>query len=384
MGATDMQADDHSPCGVPQAGLSMSAFSVVLHDYCGEVARDTIANYASVECQTTTFTVDAATQSDDWVIPRVHSQDIQTEMCNEFTAMRFEHIGHNDELVKLYTGVKDAATLNVMFDEMPPCDDMFEKGRKCTLSAKDQLLMTLMRLKLGLILEDLAFRFSVSKTSCSRIIKKWIDHLYVQLSFLIHWPTRGQINATMPADFRGLFPKTRVIIDCTEFFTQTPASLSDRSLMYSSYKGQMTWKALVGITPNGVVSFVSDLWAGSISDKQIVQESKLLDLCEKGDAIMGDKGFLISDLTTPRGIQLIIPPKKNKLKQMSKTDIELTRRVANVRIHVERHMERVKNFRVLSNLIGTMKANASKIWKVCNYLTALLPPLHPHDRPDDD
>ena len=30
-----------------------------------------------------------------------------------------------------------------------------------------------------------------------------------------------------------------------------------------------------------------------------------LDICEEGDAIMADKGFIISDLCTPRGVSLI-------------------------------------------------------------------------------
>ena len=149
--------------------------------------------------------------------------------------------------------------------------------------------------------------------------------------------------------------------------------------MYSNYKGRITWKGLVGVNPNGVVSFVSDLWAGSISDKQIVIESGLLDKCEQGDAIMADKGFLISDLTTPLGIDLIIPPKKKANKQFSRKETVLTRKVANCRIHVERHMARVKNFRILSHLPGSMKGTVSLIWRVCNALTALQDPLHAHE-----
>ena len=42
-------------------------------------------------------------------------------------------------------------------------------------------------------------------------------------------------------------------------------------------------------------------------------------------------------------------------------------------------MERVKNWRVLHNLSGTMKNSVSEIWKICNHLTAFLPPLHAHD-----
>ena len=85
---------------------------------------------------------------------------------------------------------------------------------------------------------------------------------------------------------------------------------------------------------------MSDLWTGSTSDKQMTKLSGLLDLCEAGDAIMADKGFLISDLTTPRGIKLIIPPFKTKL--FIKREVEGTRRIANLRIDVELAMERVE------------------------------------------
>ena len=40
-----------------------------------------------------------------------------------------------------------------------------------------------------------------------------------------------------------------------------------------------------------------------------------LDICEEGDVIMADKGFLISDLCTPRGVSLIIPPFKKQKKR---------------------------------------------------------------------
>jgi hypothetical protein len=235
-----------------------------------------------------------------------------------------------------------------------------------------------MRLRLGLLVADLAARFCVSKTTCSDIIARWTDYLDRQFKCLISWPSRSVIDETMPQGFKDMYPNCRVVIDCTEIFTETPQSLVSRSLMYSQYKSHMTWKSLVGITPNGVISFVSDLWAGSISDKQITEKSGLLDLCEPGDSIMTDKGFLISDLTTVRGIYLTIPPKKRDRKQLSRRDVEKTRRIANLRMHVERHMERVKNFRILQGVMPiTMSKNVTKIWRLCNALTSLQPPLCP-------
>lgn len=63
--------------------------------------------------------------------------------------------------------------------------------------------------------------------------------------------------------------------------------------------------------------FVSQLYEGSITDKQIVQRSGFLDILDKkvmvgeikkGDAIMADKGFDIQNDLKKLGLQLNIPP----------------------------------------------------------------------------
>ena len=50
----------------------------------------------------------------------------------------------------------------------------------------------------------------------------------------------------------------------------------------------------MGVSPTGVVTFLSKLLGGgggNASDKQIVEESGLLDLLEKGDSVMADMRF---------------------------------------------------------------------------------------------
>ena len=75
-------------------------------------------------------------------------------------------------------------------------------------------------------------------------------------------------------------------------------------------------KALVGITPSGATVFVSELYPGSISDKEIVKRSGLLEVVQPGDEIMGDKGFLIQDELVSVGATLVMP---KFLKNSSKT-----------------------------------------------------------------
>ena len=82
----------------------------------------------------------------------------------------------------------------------------------------------------------------------------------------------------MPACFKQLYPTTRVIIDATEIFIETPSLPELQQMTYSSYKNHNMYKALIGISPGGAITFVSKLFPGSISDKELTRKSGLLDL----------------------------------------------------------------------------------------------------------
>ncbi len=73
----------------------------------------------------------------------------------------------------------------------------------------------------------------------------------------------------MPMAFRKNFPSCVVIIDCFEIFLDRPTSLLARTQTYSAYKHQNTVKYLIGITPQGTVSFISNGWGGRTSDKHL-------------------------------------------------------------------------------------------------------------------
>ena len=68
------------------------------------------------------------------------------------------------------------------------------------------------------------------------------------------------------------FQNCRMVIECTEISVDKADNLEQQCKTYSNCKGKTTFKAFVGIAPNGVVTFVSDLYGGSQSDKQIVHD----------------------------------------------------------------------------------------------------------------
>ena len=135
----------------------------------------------------------------------------------------------------------------------------------------------------------------MSTSNVSRILITWFDFLHTQLRALPIWASRKTVDDTMPKCFRGLYPKTRVIIDCTEIYIEIPSSFRSQSATFSNYKHHNTVRGLVGIAPSGAITFVSDLFTGRCSDKQIVKESKILELLQPGDDLMADRGFAIEE-----------------------------------------------------------------------------------------
>ena len=179
----------------------------------------------------------------------------------------------------------------------------------------------------------------------------------------------------MPSAFKQIYPMTRVIIDCTEIFVEMASSFRSQSATYSSYKSHNTAKGLIGISPAGAVTFVSDLYAGRSSDKQITKDRGILDLLEEGDSVMADKGFEIAD-DLPKGVTLNIPPFLRGNDHLSIEEETETRRIASVRIHVERAISRIKTFRILSTVYPIKLApDLNKVWVICSYLSNFLPPL---------
>ncbi|ESO85527.1 hypothetical protein LOTGIDRAFT_107764 [Lottia gigantea] len=180
----------------------------------------------------------------------------------------------------------------------------------------------------------------------------------------------------MPSQFRIKYPNTRIIIDCTEIFIQRPSSLTSQTSTFSNYKHHNTMKFLVGITPSGVISFVSEGWGGRVSDRQITEESGLLDMLDTGDSVMADKGFTITDLLSKKGCSLNIPPFRGQSHQFSVEDVHLTQEIAQLRIHVERSIGRVKNFHIFDGVLPlSMSPIASKVFQVCCWLTNFDVPL---------
>jgi len=109
---------------------------------------------------------------------------------------------------------------------------------------------------------------------------------------MLKWPERKQLIETTPLSFRGLFKtKVAVIVDCFEVYIQCPTNLKARAQTWSSYKHHNTVKFLIGISPQGVISFISKAWGGRASDKYFTDNCNLLQNLLQGDIVLAGCGF---------------------------------------------------------------------------------------------
>lgn len=233
-----------------------------------------------------------------------------------------------------------------------------------------------MKLRLDINFQFLADLFGVFQGTCSKIFNTWIKFLSKELRPLIFWPDKEIVRKLLPPSLIKQCAKLRCTIDCTEVFIEKPRHLELQAITWSDYKQHNTVKVLIGIAPNGAISFLSKYYRGRMSDRQIVRESSFLDLIDPGDIILADRGLPIREELLLRYANLVIPPPGSGIQQMTRENVEKTKSIANVRIHVERAINRIKWFAILKyKLPITLVPLVDDIVSMCASLCNLLKPL---------
>ena len=254
--------------------------------------------------------------------------------------------------------------------------------------------MVLIKLRLNVPQQDIAYRFNVSRSVVSRAFSAWLIVMDILLSPLISWPDREDLNRTIPQCFIDSFGfTTTVIIDCFEIFIDKPINLMARAQTYSNYKHHNTMKVLIGIAPQGTISFVSEAWGGRTSDKLLTGNCDILKNLLPGDSVLADRGFTTHEEVWYYGAKLHIPAFTKGKSQLEPAEIEETRKIAHVRIHVERVIGLLRQkYTILQSILLTdfFMCNSNKdggqniplidgILRVCSALVNLCPPVIPFD-----
>lgn len=288
-----------------------------------------------------------------------------TEMQMVVSSSFLRNITSSDKLCFKNTGVPSVDMLMFIFDWVRKSAEKTKiwdgknkmrngrtnRGRKPYKISKFQCFtLTLVRIRKGYDLEHLSFLFGISKSHVSKIFTTWVNILSQCLTQVLKWPSKDVTKRNLPESFKD-YGNTRCIIDCTEFQVEKPFRPAAQRLTWSNYKHNNTTKVLVATMPSGAIVFKSKLYVGSISDKEIVKKSGFLDKVEEEDDIMADRGFNIRDLLLPKKATLNMPSFSHG-KQLTQKAVQKSRKIASVRVHVERAIGRIKSFRLVRGVIS--------------------------------
>ncbi|KAK3880942.1 hypothetical protein Pcinc_014592 [Petrolisthes cinctipes] len=192
-------------------------------------------------------------------------------------------------------------------------------------------------------------------------------------------PIKETVDSHSQTDFNGLHARDFALNDDTFHKLTGLISYNNCAMAtYSTYKNRNTVKALIGVTPGGLVSFVSDVFGGATSDRQICERSSLVNKVESGDSIMADKGFNVQDMFIEPNVEINIPEFFRKKTRLSEKSVLKDRKIASKRVHVERLIGLAKTFKMLTSPLSVTDAPladaiVTSAFFLCNYRPCIVP-----------
>ena len=108
--------------------------------------------------------------------PQVRSTGTQVNK----PVLTYEDFKEDDNKVAFFTGFPNKQCFDTFWSEIEN-DNQLSFTNRTVLRPIVEFLLFLMRLRLGLLLGDLAVRFCVSESPCTQIFSKWLDYVYSTL-----------------------------------------------------------------------------------------------------------------------------------------------------------------------------------------------------------
>ncbi|XP_050516495.1 uncharacterized protein LOC126891362 [Diabrotica virgifera virgifera] len=212
---------------------------------------------------------------EDELIDKCDASTMTSTPLNSFCIENLQCESKLEEL-KFYTGFDSCEHFWLVFNILGPAVYHLlyypteSKMSVRILTPANEFLLTIVKLRRNMLNKELSFKFNISEALVSRIFITWINFLYCQFRELNIWVPLN--IAKENAKFKGRQCASTVIIDCTEVKIDQPKNPVSQQLIYSTYKSCNALKVLVGISSTGSISFVSDSYGGSISDRCLFEK----------------------------------------------------------------------------------------------------------------
>lgn len=188
-------------------------------------------------------------------------------------------------------------------------------------------------------------QFCMSTSNASKIFDKTVPILSHLLKTLIYFPNPDVVKKNLPIAFRNSYSHVQSIVDALEIQIEKPSDPVNQALTWSEYKKCNTIKYLISCGPDGFINFISTGYGGRMSDTLLFEKCGILDQLPEKCAIMADRGFKnIKSLLAEKHCELIKPPSVLSTHKPTKSEVLEIKRIASLRIHIERVIGRLREF----------------------------------------
>lgn len=223
-------------------------------------------------------------------------------------------------------------------------------GHPFELDPRNQILLTVIWLRVYPIQEVLAYLFGVSDTTVGRTIARVLPLLEASGRDTMRMPDPGRKRRRSLDALLADTPELAVVIDTFEQRVQRHHDRKTADAHYSGKKKQHTLKSQVAVDEEtGQIVDVAESVPGPTADIKLLAESNLLDRLPDGIGGLGDLAYVGIAKLHPQGLGAA-PRRKPRGKDRPPEDVCYNRAFARRRIVVEHSIGRMRRYQALSQM----------------------------------
>jgi DDE superfamily endonuclease/Helix-turn-helix of DDE superfamily endonuclease len=221
-------------------------------------------------------------------------------------------------------------------------------GPPFALAPQEQMLLTVIWLRLYPTMEVLGFLFGVSDTTAQRAVGRRLPLLEAAGHDSLRRPDPGRKGRRDLGAVLGQVPELAVVIDSLEQRVQRPRDRAEADRHYSGKKKMHTLKSQVAVTQHdGRLVDVGPSVRGPTADSTLLAQSGLLARLDPNTLLYGDKAY--QKLRSQWDAALVVVPRrKPRNKPRPPQDVAYNRQVARARIVVEHTIRRIRCYQAVT------------------------------------
>ncbi len=275
--------------------------------------------------------------------------------------MRYECLSQHPTVFKAVTGLRVKEFDELVEDVLPKYAEAEEArlsrpdrkraigaGHPFTLKARDQIVLSVVWLRVYPVHEVLGYLFGVSDSAVSRIIQRVVPVLEQAGRDSMRMPDPGRKRRKHLDDLLEETPELVVVIDSFEQKVQRPPDNDEQKRYYSGKKKRHTLKSQVTVDEEtGLIADVSDSVPGPTADINLLEQSGLMTRLPEGVGGIGDLAYVGIDKLHPDGLGAC-PRRKPRGKLRPPEDVVYNTAFSKRRIIVENTIGRMRRYQSIT------------------------------------